>query len=287
MRSFDFNTSIDAYHRDERLSCSKLKTFAQVGAYGFHARHIARTSPPEVDSDALIFGQIFEDICQGRGFNANGKLVVKPAGMIFNTKDNRAWRDEHLAAGRSIVTEAEIDSAMAMRAALETNETAVEMIRSSLMQATLRSDFEGTPGLQSRPDYISAEGCLASGYAPMTVDLKSCRSLADLSVGRCPGISSLRYDAQAAIVRECWGIRGSRHYLLACEKTYPYRCQVVEVTDAWLDVGWRWSYRQLTRLARHYASGLWPRVDAELVTLPAPPAWADADSDDELSDAAE
>jgi hypothetical protein len=280
-----FDVSIEAYHRDERLSASKLKTFAQLGAHGFYAKHIARNAPPEPDQDALVFGQVFEDLAQGRGFNAGGNLVLKPEGMEFRSKENKKWRDDHLAAGRSIVTQADIDTAMAMRSALEENVTAVEMVRACLQQATLRTDYKGTPGLQSRPDYLSIDGCATSGFAPFSVDLKSCKSLSDLTSGR--GVLSYRYDAQGAIVRQCWGVPGSRHYLLACEKAFPFRCQVIPLSDAWLDVGWRWTCRQMGRLARHYESGLWPRTDGDIAELPSPPQRATDDYEESALEAAE
>lgn len=274
-RGFSLDTTIADYHASQMLGTSKLKSFEQLGARGFYAKHVARTTPDEPDRDALVFGQLFEDLIQGRAFNADGSLVIKPEGMIFNTKDNKKWRDDHLAAGRSIVTQADIDNAMAMRVALEENETAVEMVRASVQQATLRAPYAGTPGIQSRPDYLSAEGCLASGYAPFSLDLKSTKCLSDITTGR--GVIKYRYDAQAAICRAAWRCDESRHYLLVCEKAAPYRCQVVELTSEWLDQGWRWAERQLARLAKHYESGVWPRVERELVTLPSPPSWGDAD----------
>jgi hypothetical protein len=273
MKTYDLTTPLDAYHASDRLSASKLKTFEQCGAHGFYAKHVARTSPPEPDKEALIFGQVFEDIAQGRGFDST-RYVVKD--RDFRSAADKKWRDDHLAAGRSIITQSDLDSIMAMRSALEENATAIEMVRACVQQATLRMDFAGTPGLQSRPDYLSVEGCLATAYEPFTLDLKSARSLSEITSGR--GVISYRYDAQAAIARECWGVWGSRHYLLVCEKSLPFRCQVVEMPTAWLDQGWRWTERQLTRLAKHYESGLWPRVEKELVTLPPPPPWADADN---------
>lgn len=282
-RNFSLDVALEDYHSSPMLSTSKLKDFEQLGAHGFYSKHVIRTTPVAKDREALIFGQVFEDIAQGRGFNADGKLVIKD--REFRSKEDKKWRDDHLAAGHSFVTEEEIDSCMAMRAALEENETAVQMVNACVQQATLRAGYAGTPGIQSRPDWISADGCLASGYAPFTLDLKSTKSLLDIASGR--GVISFRYDAQGAIAREAWGVLGSRHYLLACEKTLPFRCQVIELTPEWLDQGWRWAERQMQRLAKHYASGLWPRVEREMVALPSPPSWGDKDqyveSEDDLA----
>lgn len=272
-RNFSLDVSLEDYHASPRLGANKLKTFEQLGAYGFYTKHVLRSTPETKNREALIFGQVFEDIVQGRGFNADGKLVIKD--REFRSNEDKKWRDAHLAAGRSFVTEEELDSCMAMRAALEENETAVEMVNACVKQVTLRGPFPGTPGIQSRPDYLSAEGCLASGYAPFSLDLKSAQSLSDITSGR--GVIKYRYDAQGSICRQAWDVLGSRHFLLVCEKTIPFRCQVVELTPEWLDQGWRWTERQLIRLRGHYASGLWPRVERELIALPTPPRWGDED----------
>lgn len=280
--SFDLTTSIEDYHASDRLSTSKLKDYEQLGAHGFWARHVVRSTPERVDTDALVFGRVFEDLVQGRGFNADGTLVIKD--REFRSKEDKKWRDDHLAAGHVFVTQDEIDNAMAMRAALETNETAVEMVQACVQQVTLRATYAGTPGLQSRPDYLSNVGCLASGYDPFTLDLKSAASLKEIASGR--GVIKYRYDSQGAIARRCWSTLASRHYLLVCEKTFPFRCQVVEMPSAWLDQGWRWAERQLQRLRKNYETGLWPRVERELVTLPPPPAWGDADRVQDVEDEA-
>jgi hypothetical protein len=270
-----FDMPMPDYLASPLVSTHKIKDFAERGAHYYARRHVARTSQPSEDSEALTFGALFEDIIQGRGFDKTA-YVVKPEGMTFKTKEGKAWRKEALDAGKRIVTGDELADMEAMREALEENETAIALIRDCQKQVTLQAPYAGVPGLISRPDWMSVDGCPLSGFAPYSVDLKSTMTLAKLASGR--GVIDYRYDAQAAIVRrlmrQLLGTSDTQHFLLACEKRSPFRCQVIAFTPDWLDVGWQWCERHLTRLATHYERGSWPRVDSEMIALPPPPPWA-------------
>lgn len=283
--TISYDIKIDAYHRSPHISSSKLRDFSSRGPRFFHAKHVSRTSADEPDSDAFAFGRVLEDLVQGRGLDRNA-YAVKPDGMSFANKEGKAWRAAQQADGKAIIVADDMQRMESMREALADNETALEMIRVCKAQPTIRCDFPPTPGLQARPDWLSLEGCLSSGYAPLVLDLKSTRSLAKIATGR--GVIEYGYHVQAAIVRkllESSGVLDARFFLLACEKALPFRCQVVEVTSEWLDAGWRWCERQLGKLAGHFERNEWPRVERELVALPPPPPWIDSDvsSEDEES----
>ena len=258
-----------------------IRDSASRGARYFASKHISRKTPEEKSSDAMVFGQVFEDIVQGREFNADGKLVVKPAGMEFRSTKDKAWRDEHLAAGRVIISEADLDKAVLMRESLSDNTTALRMIGACRQQATLRTAYDGVPGLQSRPDWFSEEGCVDSGFEPFSLDLKTCATLDMLAGGRA--VLARGYNAQAALIQ---AIYPSRQYLLAVEKRQPYRAQVIRIPPPWVEHGWRWCELQIDRLRRHYASGEWPRVDREMIDLPDLPAWADREMFEDAEEAA-
>lgn len=275
--TYELGLDIEAYHSSPRLSTSKLKVFADRGPRAFASKYVTRQYADDVDSDALVVGQILEDAVQSRPFDKSA-YWIKPEGFKFNTAVNKAIRDEQLAAGRRIVSEAGLAMIEVMRESVVSNETALAMIRECDKQATLRMPWGKTPGLQSRPDWSSRVGCPASGFEPYSVDLKSTRSLAKMLSGR--GVLEYRYEAQGALVRESMraalDVEITRHFLLCVEKSAPYRAVVVELDRSWLDVGMRWCIRQLDKLEGHYVTNEWPRVTAELVRLPAPPAWADA-----------
>jgi hypothetical protein len=233
---------------------------------------VSRTSQRTPPSEALVFGQAFEDLVYG--LPIHDRYAVKPEGMSFATKDGKAWKADAEASGKPIISRDDYDAMVAMRDSLRENGTAMRMIEMCCKQTTFRCDYPGTPGLQSRPDWDSTEGCLDSGYQPFTLDLKSTISLAKLTSGR--GVHEHGYHAQAAIAAETiarHGLARPASFLLAVEKSAPYRSQVIEVTDEWIQLGWGWCERQLERLAGHYASGDWPRTDREVVRLPPVQAW--------------
>lgn len=273
----DYDMSIEVYHASPMISHSKLRDLASKGPRYYASRHVSRTTPPPEDTEAQVFGQLFEDIVQGRAFDRD-VYAVKPTDgpeSNFSTKEGRAWKKAALARGQRIVTQDELDDMDEMQVALRENETAIELIRGCLKQVTLTVAYPGTPGLRARPDWLSATGCAVNVFRPYSLDLKTTGNLHKLVSGR--GIVEFGYHSQAAIVRHTMleeGFGDTSHYLLACEKARPYRCQVIEIPHEWLDLGWQRCKRQLARLAKHYESGSWPRVDHEMVALPPPPAWA-------------
>lgn len=276
---------MDEYLASPLVSTHKLKDFADRGARYFAMRHVSRTTTPPEDTDALIFGAVFEDIVQGRGFDRDA-YAVKPDGMTFQTKEGKAWRKLQQDAGKRIVSADDLLVMQEMRSSLEENDAASELVKCCKRQVTLRGAYTGVPGLISRPDWLSSNGSAITGFTPYSVDLKTTSSLTRISTGK--DVLSFKYHAQASIVRRL--MRESLktdtlHYLLAVEKCSPYRCQVVEIPEEWLDAGWQWCERHLQKLARHYEQNEWPRVDSEIVTLPAPPSWV-ADAGDEEEEAA-
>jgi hypothetical protein len=277
-----YDTPIDAYHASKALTHSKLRDYSSKGARYFASRHVTRTTPPSESTEAQVMGQLFEDIVQGRSFDRDA-YAVKPDDMTFATKIGKAWKAEQLAAGKRIVTGDDLADMEEMRVALEENDAAVQLIRGCHKQVTLTVDCAGTPeGLAARPDWVSFDGCALSGFSAYSLDLKTTIALRKLTNGR--GVLEWGYHSQAALVRHLMRAHGRTdtvHFLLACEKKRPYRCQVIAIPPAWLDLGWQWCERQLSKLTKHYASGSWPRVDSEIVELPPPPTWAAEDVQDE------
>jgi hypothetical protein len=275
--AIDFTTPIESYHASSLVSHSKLGDFASRGAAYYHALHVARTEKRDPPSDAMVFGQLFEDSIQ-RPEQVEANYVVRPEGLDLRTKDGKAWKDS--AAGKSIISADDHATIMAMRQSTSENRTAVDMIRVCKQQPTItfeHLDVPRIPGLQARPDWISMDGCAYTGFRPFVLDLKTTSDLARLASGRA--VTDYKYHSQFAMTRFglcANGIDDAAYYLLAVEKQRPHRCQVIEVTAPWLDAGERWCMATLRKLEQHYARNEWPRVDAEAIELPAPPPWVDA-----------
>lgn len=271
---------IESYHASPMLSASKIQDFARKGPRFYAAMHVTRKATRPPPSEALAFGLAFEDLVYGLPIHE--RYNIKPAGMSFAKVDGKAWKIAAEANGNPIISSDDYDAMVVMRDSLRENEAAMRMIAACHSQTTFTCDHRGTPGLQSRPDWDSETGCVDTGFEPFTLDLKSTISLSKLASGR--GVAEFSYHAQAAIAAHC--IERNTHvrprsYLLAVEKVAPYRSQVLEVTPDWITVGWDWCERQLDKLAGHYASGEWPRVEREMIALPPVPAWvASAGMDD-------
>lgn len=267
--------SIDDYHAHPAVSSSGLHDFVTRGPRFFAARYVTNRRREPNQTEAMLFGQAFEDMLQ-RPREWSSLYAVKPAGMKFSTKEGKAWKES---CKLPVLAEEDVEKMREMVESIEENETALALMRASEQQVTLRSDsWSPIPGLQSRPDYFSSDGCLESGFQPFTLDLKSTIILNKLTSGR--GVIQHGYHRQAAIARELMPTSLSRHFLLAVEKCTPHRCQVIEVGCDWLDAGWRWCEAALARLAKCYETGEWPRVEQEMVSLPDCPPWA-AEVDDE------
>lgn len=277
----EHDLDIDAYHAREHISHSKLRTFAAQGARAFHMFHVTRSCRPPVDTDALRFGRLFEDLIQKGSIDLSG-YAAKPAGMNLGSVDGRAWKKEQMAAGREIIDSADLDAMEHMAVSVRESEIALELIRASREQVTLTCHYEGTISLQARPDWLCVDGSPLLGFRPLSLDLKTTSSLNKLASGR--GVLDLGYHCQAAMVRHIMrenGMADSSHLLLACEKAAPFRVQTIEIPEEWLDAGWAWCEAQLVKLHRCYQKNEWPRVEAEITSLPRLPAWATANYESE------
>lgn len=278
--------SIDDYHAAPYLSASKLSDFAKRGPRYFAMRHVQRNSPPPAQTEAQLFGQAFEDLVCEPMEVFRDRYAIKPADMTFTTKEGKAWRNAQVIAGKHILTQDAVTDLHSMREAMWENETACSLVRDATQQVTLRAPYAGTPGIQSRPDFMGVGNAVTS-FAPYTVDLKTTIHFARLLNGR--GVVDYRYHVQAALAHYCFAEyarsgswrNGERtalqSYLLVVEKCAPYRCQVVAFTPEWIEAGWRWSEAHLERIARHYATGTWPRTEREMSELPKPPPWLEGD----------
>jgi hypothetical protein len=274
----DYDIPLEDYHRAKLLSTTKLSDFASRGPRYFYNRYVVGTAKPFESSEAQDLGQAFEDLVCLERAHFDARYAIKPEGMNFATKDGKAWREEH--SSKVILKADDVDMLHLMRESLMQNDAAASLVQASKQQATVRAEYDGTPGIQSRPDFLCLDGTLVTGYQPATADLKTTLTLGKLTSGR--SVQEYRYHAQAALCAKTLEANGvqTRNFLIACEKVAPYRCVVVEVTEDWLRAGWSWCERQLNGLATHYRTNMWPLVDREVISLPPPPPWVTQTNDD-------
>lgn len=262
--------SMSDYLASPELSSHKLGDFATRGPRWYAMMHVAKrgaVSGPK--SDAFIFGDLFESLVQGRALSLD-HLVLQPPGLHKGEGARAraaAWKAAN--AHRTVVTQEELDDLRYMHEALLDSKRACELITACAQQVTLRSG-----GLKSRPDWACVDGHELTAYAPFSVDLKTCQSIEQISSGRA--VRDYKYHVQASMVqrlqREHSGT-DTVHYLLAVEKTPPYRVQVVRMTQEWLDIGHDWADRQIAAIRECERRGEWPRVMDEETVIAPPPRW--------------
>jgi hypothetical protein len=283
--AIEFGIPLEDYHSSRLVTHSKITDFARGGPRYFAARYLQRSQPREPSSAAQLVGQALEDRIQLPKRYAE-LYVAKPDGMTFATKEGKAWRAETQAAGKVVLDGDDMNMIEELVTAIFENDAARELVQNASIQPTISAEFAGLPGIQSRPDWFSPTGCALTGFRPYCLDLKSTLTLAKLTSGRA--IVEYGYHKQFGLCAETLRRNGAEDapvYLLAAEKVRPHRAQIVQLDDSWLEAGWEWCERQLTKLATHYQSGEWPRVESEMV-LSVAPSWIrerDNDTDEEAA----
>lgn len=280
--------SIESYHASKRVSASKLKTFAGKGARAYYAAHEQRAWS-EADTQAYRAGRAIEDALQ-RPVDFRAKYIAKPEGMSFATREGKAWRAEQAEKGLEILESQDARASEALLETLEHCPTSQALMGAAEAQPTIVHEqvkrWAPLPGLQARPDWMCADGCAESEWLPFTLDLKTTATLDMLASWRT--ITRFGYHKQAGMMRLCLELEGVdvscwRHLLLGAEKSFPYRWRVFELPTALVLDGYRWCVEQLGLLAEHYATGEWPLVEGEIVTVQIPP-WVGGAADNDPED---
>lgn len=258
-----YDMSIESYHAARHLSAHRLGDFADRGPRYYAMRYLRGSLPPREQTDAMRFGQLFEDCLSGVSTDWS-KYAIKPEGMSFATKEGKAWRLAN--EGKDIISQGELDDLKYMTESVSESELALSMTKRAKAQVSLRDDGACTFGLQSRPDWVSLE-------ENWSLDLKTTQSLGMLTSGKA--VRDFRYHCQAALVRRLMGQLGftPEHYLLGVERIAPYRCQVIRFPQEWIDAGTRWCDAQIAGIESCIEAGEWPRVESQMVDLPPPPSW--------------
>lgn len=289
---------IDEYHASDFVSNSKLQAFDALGAAGYHGRYISRTAP-QPTSEAFRIGQAAEDAIRGfplppmvpelmadpapaaKPFSSRRKIckawstanpgVAPPELMADPVPEPTAWNGNRTvckawaAANPHAITATDHALLGKLRDAVANNTTAASMIEAGEPQVTLRAEWAGLPGIQARPDW------LLRGLSDINLDLKTCDSLPAFH----RSIDRYGYAKQAGLVDLLGSENGLSltHYLLAVEKTYPYRSQLVPLSRSAVASGRAWAEDYLDRLAAHYEADSWPIVDDEIAQAYNRPVW--------------
>lgn len=264
------NVPIETYHGDTKLldgfsiSSSGIRQVDdRPSAYWIHSPY----NPKRVEkkaSEALNFGKAAHHLLLGEaGFAEHfairpdtypDRKTGEPKPWNMNADHCKAWVAEQYAAGRIVLSNADIDVIRAMRDSL----AAHPIVRAGALNGRVeRSMFAKVGGiwLRARPDVIPQ-------HDGAFVDLKTSAAVDDDSLART--IFDRGYHVQGAVVRMvCRELKlPFESFVLAfLEKTAPFEVRFKEVQTQDLDLGERQA-RAAIRIAREcLRRNVWPGYD--------------------------
>jgi hypothetical protein len=194
------------------------------------------------------------------------EFVIRPEKWdSWRSPDARKWRDEQAAAGKTVITAAELDSIAAMAASLGRDPLVKAGILDGLVERTIvHRDPETGIFVKARPDSVPADADAA--------DLKTTAGIDDDSIQR--SITDFGYHQQGATVRSAFqlalGVTLETFTLVFVEKARPFCVRTVTLRNEDLDRGAAQNRIANVDFAHGVKTGEWPgpgAVDAEYMGL--------------------
>lgn len=286
---------IETYHKDSGLfdgfsiSSSGLRTILKrPSEYWWQSPYNPSAEEPE-EKKELNFGKAAHMLLLGEeGFSElyslrpakypDEKGTEKP----WNSNSNwcKSWLEDQAKAGRTVITETEIDHIRHIRDSLASKWA----IKRGIMNGRIERSIVHKSGgiwLKARPDVLPND----SGDF---VDLKTAASVDDESLSKA--IYSHGYHVQAGfmrmVVREVMGADAfSSFTFVFVEKKAPYEVRVMQLKDADIDMGERQARQGLEILRQCLKRNEWPGFDGfdQHISYVEMPPWARTRIDTQLS----
>lgn len=235
----------ERYFAADGVSHSMLKHMDPTPAHLL--AYLARQEQEAERPIALTLGTLVHErvLTPGGEFK---QVAVKPEGLRFNTKEGKAWREEHLAAGKQILTQDEyvfvvcaVENILAhpeCRPLFESDATKTEV------SVFCPFSLGGTVQRKARIDIVSAGNALA--------DIKTCQSAHKPDFASA--ILDFGYHTQAAYYLDIWadavpvGQEAKSHFVfIAVEKTPPYLVAVYDIAARAIKEGRRINIERLQK----------------------------------------
>lgn len=210
----------------------------------------------EDESEAFVFGRAAHHLFLGEDDFAL-KFIQRPdkvAGLAWhgNRTECKAFLRQMAAAGRTVLTPADVKAIRGMATSLSQHPLAMELLQGSVEQTLVVRDPETGIWLRARPDVIpTADGIFA--------DLKTTTSVTTLDLWVT--LRRYGYHMQGALIWEVCGLLGlpfDGFALIFVEKKYPYCVRIIDMTDDDLVRGRRQNRAMLRLMKRCMDSGEWP-----------------------------
>jgi hypothetical protein len=279
------------YHATRNfITNSKLADFRERGPLFFKRAYIDGSIPKE-ETKAMIFGSAFDEMFfdfRDTPEAFENKYAIRPEGLLFTTKEGKAWRDAQEQAGKTIITHAEHMCMKRMLASVMESPVARPFVEGAETQVTLTmktSLFEDYL-VAGRPDAIHLEReCIWD--LKTTADLNNWYDWADTESPRNGApVWKYGYHRQGAIYQKLAvqnDVRLPDFFLIVVEKVEPFRTVVFQPDPSYLDLGWNAVHRDLSNLADCIKQDRWPNSPASILGL-SPAQWMEIKEARELSD---
>lgn len=277
---------IDRYHQQctigPSISSSGLRTiWSDSPAHYWATSSLNPNRQPQEDKPHFTLGKLAHRLLlEGpKGFEED--FVTRPdIWSDWRTKDAKAWRDEMIAAGKTVITQDDLDAVTAMAKSLAAHPLVkAGILDGEVERSLIYQDPDTGVWLKSRPDVMPA-GCTD------LADLKTTTSVSTDALQRSLG--DFGYQMQAALagaaLKATTGIEMESFTFVWVEKAPPYCVRVTTLTPEDLLRGAMQVAAATAIFAECVANGNWPgpggdQQDAEF--LPISP-WKAKTIDDRL-----
>jgi len=277
---------IEVYHGQPTvgpsISSSGLRTiWNQSPAHYYVDSALNPKRAPQPDRPAFALGRLAHKLLLEGSDGLADEFVTRPEQWSdWRTKAAQEWRDGKIAAGKTVITDADLAAVTGMAESLARHPLVEAGILDGFVERSLIwKDAKTSVWLKSRPDVVPRASGLFS-------DLKTTNSVADSDLER--SLSDYGYHMQAALVgmasEAVLGRPMEEFALVWVEKAPPHCVRVTVLTGEDLDRGRQQLRRAIDQFAECVATGEWPgpggsRRDAEYLTLP---PWAAKQIDQRL-----
>jgi len=275
---------MEAYHGQPTdgpsVSSSGLRTiWAESPAHFFARSSLNPNRKPQADSPAFAVGRLAHKLLLEGREGLAAEFAIRPdCWDSWRTKDSQVWRDEQILAGRTVITEDDLEAVTGMAESLARHPLVKAGILDGKVERSLIwKDAETGIWIKSRPDVIP-------NASAVMADLKTTVSVTDDALAK--SLASYDYQCQGAVVgmaaEAVLGVQMEAFALVWVEKADPWCVRVTQLTPDDLERGRRQVRAALRTMARCIDTGVWPGpggADASYLSLP---AWAANRIDTEL-----
>jgi hypothetical protein len=262
------------------ISSSGLRTiWAESPAHYWCRSPLNPDRLPEEDKPHFALGRVAHTLLlEGRDGLLKDYALRPEEYPDYRTKEARVWRDEQVLAGRTIITQSDLEKVEGMARSLSAHPLVKAGILDGAVERSLIwKDPETGVWLKARPDVIpNASGDFS--------DLKTTPSVAYDALER--SLASYHYAMQGALVamasEAVLGLKMQSFTLVWVEKEPPFCVRVTTLDDADLERGARQVRAALRTFAHCLNTGHWPGPGGDRAEYLRLPTWAANRVDTEL-----